>query len=281
MAASLHPDPMDLVCAVATPAALRAAVDAGADGVRCGCGDATDAGAGPGPAVPPQDLAEAVRYAHRRGADVLVAIDGFAPAGALAVWYRAVDRAAAAGADALVLADMAVLDYAARTHPRLRRHLAAQAGPGTPEAVRFYAESWGVTRVALPRALTVEEISSFNREIGVETEVAVFDDACGPTEGRRRLAAFTADGEESRLVTEPAEPNVANRLAGLQAAGVTALGIDGRRRDEAAVARVVRAFRGAVDATARGKPPSEVARHLAALTAGSDANTGGDRKPWR
>jgi collagenase-like PrtC family protease len=34
VAASLHPDPLELVCSAATPAALRAAVDAGADADR-------------------------------------------------------------------------------------------------------------------------------------------------------------------------------------------------------------------------------------------------------
>ncbi len=48
-------------------------------------------------------------------------------AGQAGLWHRAVDHAPAAGADAVILADIGVLDYAARGHPNLRRHLSVQA----------------------------------------------------------------------------------------------------------------------------------------------------------
>jgi len=309
VAASLHPDPLELVCSAATPAALRAAVDAGADAVRCEVGDATDARPDAGLDGDGAALADGVRYAHRGGARVVVALESFARPGALDLYRRAVDRAAAAGADAIVVADMAVLDYAARTHRELRRHLSAQAGAGTPEAIRFHRASWGVARVVLPRALTVEEISRLDREIDVETEVVVAAGSCGMVEGRCRLSswasgrscdpvggcpppaaqapagdpvrctsaftgAFELAGEAGRPFAAPSGLATATLLGGLQAAGVTALQIEGDR-DEAATAAVVGAFRRALDAVARGKPPAEVARRLAAVGAGGASGAAG------
>ncbi|NBB71445.1 MAG: U32 family peptidase [Alphaproteobacteria bacterium] len=293
MAASLHPDPLELVCPADTPAALRAAVDAGADAVRCGFGDASAARDRPGFDVAAPEFADAVRYAHRGGARVLVAIETFARPGALDLCCRAVDRAAAAGADAVVVADLAVLDYAARTRPELHRHLSARAAARTPEAIRFYREGWAVRRVVLPRGLTVEEISRLDRAIEVETEAVVAAASCVMAEGRCRLSSqasgcpppaeadaaagdpvrctgvFKVAGEAGRLFAAPPGLATATLLGGLQAAGVTALQIEGG--GEADTAAVVGAFRRALDAVARGKPPAEVARRLAVLAEGGAA----------
>ena len=46
----------------------------------------------------------------------------------------AADRAQMA--DAVIVADMGVADYAARRHPDLRLHLSVQAGASSPEAIR-------------------------------------------------------------------------------------------------------------------------------------------------
>ena len=111
----------------------------------------------------PQELREGVRYAHERGAKVLVAINTFARAGAFEPWAQALANAEEAEADAVILADIAVLDYCAAKHPKLRMHLSVQAAAATPEAIDFYAEAFGVKRVVLPRVLSVEEIAMLNK----------------------------------------------------------------------------------------------------------------------
>jgi len=68
-------------------------------------------------------------------------------------------------------------------------------------------------------------------------------------------------------------------LPALAAAGVAALKIEGRQRGKAYVAQVVRAFRRAVDAVARGEEPA--AAELAALTEGGRQTTGAYEKTWR
>ncbi len=333
---SLRPDPLELVCPAGTPAALRAAVDAGAHSVYCGFRDETNARNFPGLNFSPGELQDGVRYAHASGARVLVAINTFARPGALDLWHRAVDTTADAGADAVILADMAVLDYAAAKHPEMRRHLSVQAAAGTPEAIRFYAETWGVKRVVLPRVLTVEEIAQLNRAIDIETEVFVFGGLCVMAEGRcqlssyacgespnrngvcspparvsyalspsclaARLGGFTIDryapdapagyptlckgrfkalGAESHIFADPVSLNAASLLAGFQAAGVTALKIEGRQRGKAYIARVVRAFRAAVEALADGRPADRVSAALEGLTEGAGETTGAYGKAWR
>ncbi|MDE1923911.1 MAG: U32 family peptidase, partial [Gammaproteobacteria bacterium] len=77
---------LELVCPAGTPAALRAAIDAGADSVYCGFRDRTNARNYPGLNFDFAELVEGVAYAHARGRKVLVAINTFPPTGDLAPW---------------------------------------------------------------------------------------------------------------------------------------------------------------------------------------------------
>ncbi len=184
------PEPLELVCPAGTPAALRAAVDAGADSVYLGFRDETNARNFPGLNFNRRELADGIAYAHQRGAKVLVAINTFPKAGNPGPWHRAVDDAADLGADAVILADIGLADYAARTHPDLRRHLSVQASASNAEAIRFYHSAFGIKRVVLPRVLTVAEIASLNSRIPVETEIFVFGGLCVMAEGRCALSSY-------------------------------------------------------------------------------------------
>ncbi|PIO99313.1 ubiquinone anaerobic biosynthesis protein UbiU [Pleomorphomonas carboxyditropha] len=189
---------LELVCPAGTPAALRAAVEAGAHSVYCGFRDETNARNFPGLNFSPDELVEGIRFAHAHGAKVLVAINTFAKAGAMDAWKAALANAEKAGADAVILADLAVLDHAATHHPDLRLHLSVQAAAATPEAIAFYADTFGVKRVVMPRVLSVEEIAKLNAAIDVETEAFVFGGLCPMTEGRCSLSSY-ATGKSPNL----------------------------------------------------------------------------------
>ena len=189
---------LELVCPAGTPSALRAAVEAGAHSVYCGFRDETNARNFPGLNFSPDEMIEGVRFAHAHGAKVLVAINTFAKAGSMDAWKAALANAEKAAADAVILADLAVLDYAATHHPNLRLHLSVQAAAATPEAIAFYADTFGVKRVVMPRVLSVEEIAKLNAAINVETEAFVFGGLCPMTEGRCSLSSY-ATGKSPNL----------------------------------------------------------------------------------
>lgn len=191
-------DRMELVCPAGTPATLRAAVLAGADAVYCGFRDETNARNFPGLNFSSQEMAEGIRFAHGNGSKVLVAINTFARAENTDLWRKAADTAAACGADAIIAADIAVLDHMANSHPRTRLHLSVQAAAATPEAISFYAQAFGVRRVVLPRVLSVQEIAALNRAIDVETEAFVFGGLCVMMEGRCHLSSY-ATGKSPNL----------------------------------------------------------------------------------
>lgn len=180
----------ELVCPAGTPAALRAAVEAGADAVYCGLRNATNARNFPGLNFSPIELGEAVDFAHQRHVRVFLAVNTFPPAGLFDLWRNAVDVGRRAGVDAVVVADIGVADYAAATYPDLRLHLSVQAGAASVEAVRFYCEAFSIRRVVLPRLLTVDEIGALCAAIPCEAEVFVFGNIGMMAEGRCSLTSY-------------------------------------------------------------------------------------------
>ena len=181
----------ELVCPAGTPAGLRTAVDAGAHSVYCGFRDETNARNFPGLNFDRAEMREGVAYAHERGVKVLIALNTFMRAGAIDLWKRGVDDAVAAGADALILADAALVAYAHEAHPKQRLHLSVQAAAATPEAIAFYRDRFGIARIVLPRVLTVEEIARLTATAApCETEVFVFGGLCVMAEGRCMLSSY-------------------------------------------------------------------------------------------
>ena len=188
----------ELVCPAGTPAALRTAVDAGADAVYCGLQNQTNARNFPGLNFAPAELKEAIGYAHAHNAKVLLAVNTFPPAGRFALWREAVDVGAEFGADALIVADMGVAAYAARSYPKLRLHLSVQAGASSPEAIQFHCQEFGIKRVVLPRILTVAEIADLHRQIPCEIEAFIFGNIGMMAEGRCSLSNY-ATGQSTNM----------------------------------------------------------------------------------
>lgn len=180
----------ELVCPAGTPAALRTAVDAGADAVYCGFQNATNARNFPGLNFTPEEMEHGIAYAHQRGAKVLLAANTFPPAGKFDLWKQAIDMAHSMGVDAVIVADIGVADYAHRTHPDQRLHLSVQAGASSPEAIKFYCRSFDIKRVVLPRILTVQEIKAVHDEIPCEIEAFIFGNIGMMAEGRCSLTNY-------------------------------------------------------------------------------------------
>ncbi|HEY2134953.1 MAG TPA: peptidase U32 family protein [Xanthobacteraceae bacterium] len=191
--------PLELICPAGTPAGLRAAVDAGAHAVYCGFRDETNARNFPGLNFDRAEMRQGIGYAHSRGAKVFVALNTFMRAGATDLWKQGVDHAVEAGADALILADAALVAHARERHPEQRLHLSVQAAAATPEAIAFYRERFGVARVVLPRVLTIEEIARITAAAApCETEVFVFGGMCVMAEGRCMLSSYATGKSPNR-----------------------------------------------------------------------------------
>lgn len=326
---------LELVCPAGTPAAFRAALDAGADTIYCGFRDETNARNFPGLNFDRREMGAAIKEAHGRNRKVLIAINTFPRAGEPTAWRKAVDDAAGLGADAVILADIGLLDYAHKTHPDLRLHLSVQASASNADAIAFFRDAFDVKRVVLPRVLTVAEIAELSSAIGIETEVFAFGGLCVMAEGRCALSSyltgkspnndgvcapashvrydeeggklvsrlgpftinsfdkgeqagyptpckgrFVSEGRASYLFEDPVSLNAMELLPELQAAGVTALKIEGRQRGKAYITEVVTAFRKAIDAHAAGQEAPQAAK-LASMAEGGKETAGAYKRNWR
>ena len=129
-----------LVAPAGSLAALRMALQHGADAVYLGLRDATNARNFGGLNFSEDDIRTGVAEAHARGAEVLFAINTFAQMGHVEQWHHAVDAAAALGADAVIMADPGLIAYAAKRHPSLRIHLSVQGSATHADAIELMRE---------------------------------------------------------------------------------------------------------------------------------------------
>jgi collagenase-like PrtC family protease len=191
-------NPMQLVCPAGSPPALRTAIDQGADAVYLGFRDRTNARAFPGLNFSDADIAAGVAYAHARGRKVYVALNTWPSPAGLAAWRSAVDRAAALRVDAIICADVGVLDYAAHQHPGLPRHLSVQASATTHVALRYYRERFGIARAIIPRVLSVQQVERLCAQDIVPIEVFAFGSLCIMVEGRCQLSSYVTGESPNR-----------------------------------------------------------------------------------
>ena len=189
----------ELVCPAGSLPALKAAVDNGADTVYFGYKNDTNARNFAGLNFDQKAMVEGINNAHSRGKHVLMAINTFPQPGREADWHKAVDGAADLGVDAVILADVGLLDYACKRHPDLRLHLSVQGSATSYEAVNFAHREFGVKRAVLPRVLTLAQVELVIKNTPVEIEVFGFGSLCVMNEGRCWLSSY-ATGESPNTV---------------------------------------------------------------------------------
>ncbi|MDW5417361.1 peptidase U32 family protein [Iodobacter sp. CM08] len=194
-----------LVCPAGSLPALKTAIDQGADAVYLGFKNATNARNFAGLNFSDAQLTEGVRYAHAKCREVLIAINTYAQPGRVAEWRTSVDKAADLGADAVILADLGLLEYAHRTHPHLHLHLSVQGSATNFEAINLAHECFGVRRAVLPRVLTLPQVEYVIKNTVVEIEVFGFGSLCVMAEGRCILSSYvTGQSPNTHGVCSPA-----------------------------------------------------------------------------
>ena len=254
---------------------LRAAVFAGADAVYLGL-DGFNARRSAGNFTP-QALQEAVCFCHARGVAVHVTLNTLVYADELDGLARAVRAIAEAGADAVIVDDLAAAALVRSIAPGLKLHGSTQMSIHTPEGARELAEL-GYTRAILARELSLEEIRAICAASPIECEVFIHGAMCMSMSGQCMMSAFLGGRSGNRGACagpcrlpfdasgslHPGQPGSACHLslkdmdliphmAELQSAGVASVKIEGRLRTPEYAAAAVAACRAARE----GKPYDE------------------------
>lgn len=262
---------LELVCLVDSVAALRAAVDNGADCVRLEYRDTPPAHCIAGMAVDNGSLAKGIQYAHDRRCKALLELDADSDP---VNWERLRDIihcAAQSGVDALILSDPALMLYAATRYPDLRLHYAASEAAANSGAINFLQKQFGVSRVVLPRIMSLAQVRQLSKNTTVELEVFGFGRLCTIVEGRDTASfglpvgtedrnASTSDGLESccggnedasndscYAIQHRPDINTLGLLPQLTATGVRAIKVEAPDYEPALLARLTRVWREAID----------------------------------
>ncbi len=261
--------------------ALAAALAAGADAVYLGLDDGFNARAR---AVnfPSDGLAEIVAWVHRAGARLYVTLNTLVFEPELPVVEELLRRVAAAGTDAIIVQDPAVALLAQAICPALEVHASTQMTASSPLAVGLLAKL-GLSRVVVPRELSVDEIRAYAAGSTVPLEVFIHGALCvawsgqclsseawgGRSANRGQCAQacrlpyqLVVDGDvrdlgEVEYLLSPKDLVGLDAVPALAEIGVASLKIEGRLKGPSYVATSVAQYRRAA-ALAVGEPAPEI-----------------------
>ena len=258
---------------------MAAALAAGADAIYFGLDDGFNARAR-AENFSSLNLAEVVAWVHRAGARAYVTLNTLVFEPELPVVEELIRRVAAAGVDAIIVQDPAIallaraLSPAAdRVTPALEVHASTQMTASSPLAVGLL-RSLGLSRVVVPRELSVDEIRAYRAGTDVELEVFVHGALCvawsgqclsseawgGRSANRGQCAqacrlpySLVVDGTprdlgEVEYLLSPKDLVGLDAIGALADIGVASLKIEGRLKGPSYVATAVAQYR---DAAAR------------------------------
>ncbi len=263
---------IELLAPAGSLAALKAAVENGADAVYIG-GDQFSARQ-KADNFTREQMQEGIDYAHARGCKVHVAVNTLINNEEIGNLIEYGYQLAELGVDAVIVQDLGAAHILRETLPQLALHASTQMAVHNTPGVQLL-ENEGFERVVLARETSFEAIKKIKAETEVELEVFVHGALCvaysgqcllssmiGGRSGNRGLCAqpcrmpyqlVGADGSEyknadGQYLLSTRDLNMLHHLPDLIASGVTSLKIEGRMKRPEYVATVVRHYRQAIDA---------------------------------
>ncbi len=293
----------ELVAPAGSMETLTAAYEHGADCAYVGVGKDNLRAFAPSFSI--EELPEAVRTAHGMRRKLLVVLNSMPNQHQL---DRMRENIKAIGGlkdapDAVVISDPGVLLLFREYAPHIRLHLSTQTGTFNIESARFWKEQ-GITRIVLPRELSLSQIGEITSGAQVETEIFVHGAMCVSIAGRCLLGSYLTDrhpnhgacpqpcrfkykitpmqhdgdtggdygldaieDEEGTYLLNAKDLNCISILDRIVKTGVSALKIEGRNKSVHYVSTVVRVYRQALDRmiSETYKPSGEHERQLELL----------------
>ncbi len=135
-------------------------------------------------------LKENIAYSHSVGKKLYVTANILPPNRKINSFKKSLVDFAEAGADAFIMADPGLINFALKECPDIPIHLSVQTNTMNWPSVEFWYEQ-GVKRVILSRELTLEEIHEIHEKVpGMELEAFVHGSICIAYSGRCLLSNY-------------------------------------------------------------------------------------------
>jgi putative protease len=282
-------------CEILAPAgdrdSLEAALAAGAEAVYFGLDEGFNARARASN-FRVDGLSQVVAQIHKAGARAYLALNTLVFQSELERVEEILGQVARSNVDAVIVQDPAICLLARRICPAMEVHASTQMTISSAEASKF-AETLGVTRVVVPRELSVDEIRKFREGTDLELEVFVMGALCmawsgqclsseawgGRSANRGKCAqacrlpySLVVDGETRDLgdveyLLSPKDLAGFRAVEALLEIGVHTLKIEGRQKGASYVHHAVNSLKNWRQAVAEGEPdPVSLAEDLRDLS---------------
>ena len=241
----------------------------------------------------PEELPQAVRFAHDRGVRVHVTVNTMPRNDEVSQLPEHLERLNDAGVDALILADLGAFTLAGKYAPRCERHISTQQSVANYECAAAWYDL-GAKRVVLARELTLQEICELRQKApaGLELEVFCHGAMCVSYSGRCLLSNYMTGRDSNRgacaqpcryqyALMEEKRPGecfpvfedekgtyimnsrdlcMIDHLGDIMDAGIDCIKIEGRAKSEYYAAIVTGAYRHVLDDVAAGRAADPVWR---------------------
>ncbi len=220
-------------------------------------------------------LVEFVGYAHLRNVKVYVAMNTILYDYELDSAFETVDKLASIGIDAIIVQDLALLDYITRNYSSIEAHISTQVGIDDINGVTF-VKNIGSTRCVLAREVNIKTIDEIKKLIDIEIETFIHGALCVSYSGNCFMSGLLGmrSGNRGRCVgccrklyklknnttLEVMMPNYILSMKDLNTSSdilnfnsIDSYKIEGRMKEPSYVAGIVRYYRELLD----GKKPNK------------------------
>ena len=241
----------------------------------------------------PEELPQAVRYAHDHGVKCHVTVNTMPRNGEIAQLPAYLEQLDSAGVDALIVADLGAFMLAGKYAPHCERHISTQQSIANYEC----AQSWfdlGATRVVLARECSLDEIRTIRQKVDPKLEIETFGHGamCVSYSGRCLLSNYMTGRDSNRgacaqpcryqyALMEEKRPGeyfpvfedekgtyilnsrdmcTIDHLKDLMDAGIDCIKIEGRAKSAYYAAIVTGAYRHCIDDVAAGRETDPIWR---------------------
>ncbi len=240
-----------------------------------------------------EEIKKAVVIAHKKGKKVYVTLNIIAKDEDFDGLKEYLEFLQEARVDAVIVADVGVMEFVRKYAPKLDIHISTQANIINSYTAKFFADL-GVKRLILARELSLEHIKKLRANLpkNVEIEVFVHGAMCMAYSGRCLLSNYLTgrdsnhgecvqacrwkyyvrevgrdedlevqEDEKGSYIFNSKDLNMLSYLQELKDAGVDSVKIEGRMKSSYYVATVVNAYRMAIDILPN-KPSEELEKEL-------------------
>jgi U32 family peptidase len=267
----------ELLAPAGSPECIRAAVENGADAVYFGLDVGFNARAR---AVnfPVELLPETMAELHRRGVKGYVTLNTLIFSNELTEVEALVRKIAEAGVDAVLVQDLGVARLVRAICPDLAMHASTQMTLTSAECIEV-ARQLGITRVVLPRELSIDEMREIHAATSMELEAFVHGALCvaysgqcltseslgGRSANRGQCAqacrlpyevisdGIDVDLGDQKYLLSPQDLSAIEYSPDLIDAGVRSFKIEGRLKTPEYVANITKHYREAIDTAMSGQ----------------------------